>query len=75
MSGLARFHWCATLTLERIGFRTPKLAFVWYPRRGSVEAWFFRWGALRHRGQWLFTSTGQLVIGLGPLRDKRRTVA
>lgn len=59
-------------TRERIGFRAPKLTFVWYPRRGFVEAWFLRWGALRHHGRWFFTATGAFVLSGGSSASQDR---
>lgn len=55
-------RFCATCNGWRIGFRSRWIGFVWYPRRGSVEAWLFKFAALRHEGRWVLTRNGQLVI-------------
>jgi hypothetical protein len=50
---------------ERIGFRSRWITFVWYPRRGSIEAWLGPLGALRNQGKWFFTRNGQFILGGG----------
>lgn len=62
---MRRMHLAASLTRERIGFRSSWVTFVWYPRRGSIEAWLGPLGALRQRRRWYFTRTGQFILSGG----------
>ena len=56
---------CFTLNRERVGFRSPYASLVLYPRRGYVEAWLGKLGAMRLLGQWFFTRNGQFIFAGG----------
>lgn len=58
-------HLAASFTRERIGFRASFATFVWYPRRGLIEAWLGPLGALCYGGRWYFTRTGQFILSGG----------